>query len=185
MGQLEKSQDMLLSFQQDLNLTESELKRANEENRRLREETTLTPDKSILDSKEKQIRKLNDSIKNLEVEYDTLLQTKDKEKMRADKLDREKQPLSSKIEQLEADLKHALKMSDSKENNLSKDIAMFNQEISRLTKERDTTKTELDVCKHDLRKLEIDLKSSRDETTRLLSDKDKMTNGLEKGQREV
>jgi hypothetical protein len=30
-------QDMLLSFQQDLNLTESELKRANEENRRLRQ----------------------------------------------------------------------------------------------------------------------------------------------------
>merc|ERR1712054_634922 len=56
--QLEKSQDMLLSFQQDLNLTESELKRANDENRRLREETTLTPDKSILDSKEKQIKKL-------------------------------------------------------------------------------------------------------------------------------
>jgi hypothetical protein len=28
---------MLLSFQQDLNLTESELKRANEENRRLRQ----------------------------------------------------------------------------------------------------------------------------------------------------
>merc|ERR1712088_771957 len=62
--QLEKSQDMLLSFQQDLNKTESELKRANEENRRLREDTTLAPDKSILDSKEKQIRKLNDSIKN-------------------------------------------------------------------------------------------------------------------------
>merc|ERR1712154_629587 len=79
----------------------------------------------------------------------------------------------------------ALKMSDSKENNLSKDIAMFNQEISRLTKERDTTKTELDVCKHDLRKLEIDLKSSRDEITRLLSDRNKMTNGLEKGQKEV
>merc|ERR1712128_40441 len=115
----------------------------------------------------------------------TLVQSKDKEKMRADKLEREKQPLNSKLEQLEADLKHALKMSDSKENNLSKDIAMFNQEISRLTKERDTTKTELDICKHDLRKVETDLKSSRDEITRLLSEKDKMTNGLEKGQKEV
>merc|ERR1712083_1121165 len=76
--QLEKSQDMLLSFQQDLNLTESELKRANEENRRLVSEKCLTPDKSILESKEKQIRKLNDAIKNLEIEYDNLLQSKEK-----------------------------------------------------------------------------------------------------------
>ena len=142
--QLEKSQDMLLSFQQvlqvtassfyfsppqlqDLNLTESELKRANEENRRLREETTLMPEKSVLDSKEKQIKKLNENIKNLEVEYDNILQQKDKEKMRADKLERDSKPINAKIEQLEADLKHALKMNDSQENNLSKDIAMFNQ----------------------------------------------------------
>ena len=64
---------MLLSFQQDLNLTESELKRANDENRRLREETTLTPDKSILDSKEKQIKKLGEKIRTLEKDYDEAL----------------------------------------------------------------------------------------------------------------
>ncbi len=32
-----------------------------------------------------------------------------------------------------------------KDSNLSKDMAMFNQEIGRLTKERDTAKTELEV----------------------------------------
>ena len=37
--QLEKSQDMLLSFQQDLNMTEGELKRVTNENKRLREES--------------------------------------------------------------------------------------------------------------------------------------------------
>ena len=85
------------------------------------------PEKSVLDSKEKQIKKLNENIKNLEVEYDNILQQKDKEKMRADKLERDSKPINAKIEQLEADLKHALKMNDSQENNLSKDIAMFNQ----------------------------------------------------------
>ena len=75
---------MLLSFQQDLNLTESELKRANDENRRLREETTLTPDKSILDSKEKQIKKLGEKIRTLEKDYDEALNSKDEQKMKAD-----------------------------------------------------------------------------------------------------
>ena len=40
--QLEKSQDMLLSFQQDLNMTENELKRVNCENKRLRDEAGAT-----------------------------------------------------------------------------------------------------------------------------------------------
>jgi hypothetical protein len=35
-----------------------------------------------------------------------------------------------------------------KDSNLSKDMAMFNQEIGRLTKERDTAKTELEVRVH-------------------------------------
>merc|ERR1719438_376048 len=183
--QLEKSQDMLLSFQQDLNLTESELKRANDENRRLREETTLTPDKSILDSKEKQIKKLNEKIKNLEIDYDQALNQKDEQKMKADRLEREKAPLSSKIEALENDLKHALKMSDATDSKMGKDIAMFNQEIARLTKERDSSKTELDIAKHDLKIVETDLKASRDEIKRLLTDQEKMSSGLEKGQKEV
>merc|ERR1711884_476558 len=135
--QLEKSQDMLLSFQQDLNITGSELKRANEENRRLREDTCLTPDKSILDSKEKQIKKLNEKIRNLEKDYDEALNAKDEQKMRADRAEREKQPLSNKVEALENDLKHALKMSDATDSKMGKDVAMYNQEIARLTKERD------------------------------------------------
>ena len=183
--QLEKSQDMLLSFQQDLNLTESELKRANDENRRLREETCLTPDKSILDSKEKQIKKLNEKIRGLEADYDATCHAKDEQKMRADKLEREKQPLVNKLAALEEDLKHAHKMSDSTESKMGKDIAMFNQEISRLTKDRDASKTELDIAKHDLRIVETDLKSSREEIKRLLSDQERMSSGLEKGQREI
>merc|ERR1719410_2275078 len=183
--QLEKSQDMLLSFQQDLNLTESELKRANDENRRLREETTLTPDKSILDSKEKQIKKLNEKIRNLEKDYDEALNAKDEQKMRADRAEREKQPLSNKVEALENDLKHALKMSDATDSKMGKDVAMYNQEIARLTKERDSSKTELDIAKHDLKIVETDLKGSRDEVKRLLASQEKMSSGLEKGQKEI
>lgn len=184
--QLEKSQDMLLSFQQDLNLTESELKRANDENRRLREESALgMPDKSIMESKEKQIKKLNEKIRNLEADYDSACNAKDEQKMRADRLEREKAPLSKKVEALENDLKHALKMSDATDSKMGKDIAMFNQEIARLTKERDTSKTELDICKHDLKIIETDLKASKDEVKRLMSDHERMSSGMEKGQKEI
>ena len=175
----------MLSFQQDLNLTESELKRANDENRRLREETTLTPDKSILDSKEKQIKKLGEKIRNLEKDYDEALNTKDEQKMRADRLEREKLPLASKIEALENDLKHALKMSDATDSKMGKDMAQFNQEIARLTKERDSSKTELDIAKHDLKIVETDLKGSREEVKRLLASQEKMSTGMEKGQKEI
>jgi hypothetical protein len=50
---------MLLSFQQDLNLTESELKRANEENRRLRQtrdQISDTADVAIMKSKLRKLR---------------------------------------------------------------------------------------------------------------------------------
>ena len=53
--QLEKSQDMLLSFQQDLNMTENELKRVTIENRRLREEAGAS-EKGMMESKEREIR---------------------------------------------------------------------------------------------------------------------------------
>ena len=175
----------MLSFQQDLNLTESELKRANDENRRLREETTLTPDKSILDSKEKQIKKLGEKIRTLEKDYDEALNAKDEQKMKADRLEREKQPLANKIEALENDLKHALKMADTTDGKITKDIAMFNQEIARLTKERDTSKTELDIVKHDMKLVETDLKGAREEVKRLLANQEKMSTGMEKGQREI
>ena len=84
-------------------------------------------------------------MKSLEVELDTMVQTRDREKSRADRLEQEKASWRTKMDQVEVDLKHALRMADSKDSNLSKDMAMFNQEIARLTKERDTAKTELEV----------------------------------------
>merc|ERR1712083_1000870 len=89
---------------------------------------------------------------------------------------------------LEDDLKHALKMNDSQENNLEKDIVMFNQEIARLTKERDGTKLELEVVKNDMKRVEGELSKSKMEINKLLSEKDKFSvrdSGLEKGQKEI
>lgn len=71
--QLEKSQDMLLSFQQDLNLTENELKRVTAENKRLKDEADKS-ERGVLESKEKEIRNLNDRIRGLEFDYDDALQ---------------------------------------------------------------------------------------------------------------
>ena len=131
-----------------------------------REETSLTPDRGILESKEKQLKKLNEKIKTIEREHETvlevrslslfdtrvtsvnppmtwslirwysssfcestndwrdyitlidwlidLLQVKERERVRAEKLEAEKVSWRQKMDQLEADLKHALKMSDSK-----------------------------------------------------------------------
>merc|ERR1712038_927388 len=88
--------------------------------------------------------KLNEKIRNLEKDYDEALNAKDEQKMRADRAEREKQPLSNKVEALENDLKHALKMSDA-----------------------------------------TDLKGSRDEVKRLHASQEKMSSGLEKGQKEI
>ena len=71
--QLEKSQDMLLSFQQDLNLTENELKRITAENRRLKDEADQS-ENAKLDSKEREIRSLNDKVRAMEFDYDEALQ---------------------------------------------------------------------------------------------------------------
>ena len=46
-------------------------------------------------------------------------------------------------------------------------------------------RTELEVCKHDLDKLEVDLKVQNDENKRLKSEQNSMTNGLEKGSKEI
>merc|ERR1712141_197448 len=80
--QLEKSQDMLLSFQQDLNMTENELKRVTNENRRLRDEAGAS-EKGIQESKEREIRQLNDNIRAKERDYDELLQKESREKIKA------------------------------------------------------------------------------------------------------
>merc|ERR1712203_875889 len=82
--QLEKSQDMLLSFQQDLNMTENELKRVTNENRRLRDEAGAS-EKGIQESKEREIRQLNDEIRTIERDYDELLQKKSRKKKKKKK----------------------------------------------------------------------------------------------------
>ena len=124
-------------------------------------------------------------VKSLESELDSMVEARDREKIRADKLDGEKNAWRTKMDQVEADLKHALRMADSKDSNLSKDMAMFNQEIARLTKERDTAKTELEVSRHDLARLERELGSTRAEADRLREDKERAASGMEKGQREI
>ena len=43
----------------------------------------------------------------------------------------------------------------------------------------------MEVCKHDLDKLEVDLKVQNDENKRLKSEQNSMTNGLEKGSKEI
>merc|ERR1711981_1082088 len=67
--QLEKSQDVLLSFQQDLNMTENELKHVANENRRLKEEAGSS-EKGIQESKEREIRNLSEKVRTMEFEYD-------------------------------------------------------------------------------------------------------------------
>lgn len=160
--QLEKSQDMLFSFQQDLNLTENELKRVSGENKRLKEEAEKT-ENGVLESKEKEIRSLNDRIRAMEFDYDDALQKQAREKIKADKAEREVVQLQTKIEQLEADLKGRRRMSSD-----NKDLtAKFDVEIARLTKERDVARTELQVCKRDLEKIEEDLKRTQEINARL------------------
>ncbi len=46
-------------------------------------------------------------------------------------------------------------------------------------------RTELEVCKHDLDKLEADLKVTHEDNDRLRSEQNSMTNGLEKGSKEI
>ena len=129
--QLEKSQDMLLSFQQDLNMTENELKRVTIENRRLREESGSN-EKGTLESKEREIRNLSEKIRTMETEYDILLQKDGKEKLKAD---REIGQLQSKIDNLETELRSA-----HRELTSSRDSSKYDVEIARLTKERDLTR---------------------------------------------
>ena len=171
--QLEKSQDMLLTFQQDLNMTENELKRVTIENRRLREESGAS-EKGIIESKEREIRNLTEKVRNMENDYDMLLQKEGKDKLKAD---REIAQLQSKIDYLEAEVRSA-----SRDRGES---SRYDVEIARLTKERDLARTELGVCKHDLERIERDLVRVREEAERLKSDRRALENGVEKGAKEI
>merc|ERR1712223_866288 len=179
--QLEKSQDMLLSFQQDLNMTENELKRVTNENRRLRDEAGAS-EKGIQESKEREIRQLNDKIRTMERDYDELLQKESREKIKAARAESEIVNLKNQIDSLE--VQRATSRASAEAKN-SMESSKFDVEIARLTKERDLARTELEVCKHDPDKLEVDLKVQNDENKRLKSEQNSMTNGLEKGSKEI
>merc|ERR1712079_222668 len=164
--QLEKSQDMLLTFQQDLNMAENDLKHVTNENRRLKEEAGAT-EKGIFESKEREIRTLSEKIRTMENEYDDLLQKEGKEKLKADRAEREIIQLEQKINRLETDLMKANMDNNSRQAMAASDTSKFDIEITRLTKERDLAKTELDVCRHDLSKVESDLKKVKEERDKL------------------
>lgn len=126
--QLEKSQDMLLSFQQDLNMTESELKRVSNENRRLREES-MSSEKGMMESKEREIRNLNDKMRTIERDHDELIQRESREKIKADRAERELGTLKTQIEVLEAQIEATRKPSITDATKL--DSAKFDAEIAR------------------------------------------------------
>ena len=184
--QLEKSQDMLLSFQQDLNLTENELKRMGAENRRLKEEADKS-ERGVLESKEKEIKNLNDRIRAMEFDYDDALKKHASQKIKADKAEREISQLQTRLELLEAEAKNKRKESvDAKANlNIQADSARFDAELSRLTKERDSAQAALDVCKLDLNRLESQLKRAQEENARMRSQVSVMSESMEKGSKEI
>merc|ERR1739844_674883 len=193
--QLEKSQDMLLSFQQDLNMTENELKHVANENRRLKEESGAS-EKGIMESKEREIRNLSEKVRTMEFGYDELLQKEGKEKIKADRAEREIIQLEQRLQDMDTELRKARLDSSHQAGAADRDTSRFDIEISRLTKERDLTRTELDVCKHDLDRVEMDIKRLRDENDRLRRETvttESKTRGdisrpdpeVEKGQREA
>lgn len=125
--QLEKSQDMLLSFQQDLNMTENELKRVSNENRRLKEEAGSS-EKGMMESKEREIKHLNDKVRTMERDYDELLQRESREKIKADRAEREIANLKNQIETLEA-AKAQTKNANEAKNSV--EASKFDAEIAR------------------------------------------------------
>merc|ERR1712226_884881 len=139
--QLEKSQDMLLSFQQDLNITESELKHVANENRRLKDEAGAS-EKGIMESKEREIRNLSEKVRTMEFEYDDLLQKEGKEKIKADRAEREIIQLEQRLQDMDTELRKARLDGSHQSNAADRDTTRFDIEIGRLTKERDITRTE-------------------------------------------
>jgi RIM-binding protein of the cytomatrix active zone. len=85
--QLEKSQDMLMNFQQELQQSESELQREREENRRLKGEQRRMPQdvdrgtKEMLDNKDRELGRLQQQVQTVQKE-------RDKEKDRCEKLEK-------------------------------------------------------------------------------------------------
>merc|ERR1739842_134597 len=131
---------------------------------------------------EREIRQLNDNIRAKERDYDELLQKESREKIKAARAESEIVNLKNQIDSLEVQRASSRASAEAKN---SMESSKFDVEIARLTKERDLARTELEVCKHDLDKLEVDLKVQNDENKRLKSEQNSMTNGLEKGSKEI
>merc|ERR1712141_54813 len=149
-------------------------KRVSNENKRLRDEAGAT-EKGMMESKEREIKHLNDKVRSMEREYDDLIQKESRERIKADKAERE-------IANLEIQREASIVANKDKNNFES---SKFDVEIARLTKERDLARTELEVCRHDLDKLEADFKMLKTDNDRLKTEQSSMTNGLEKGSKEI
>merc|ERR1712062_778602 len=126
----------------------------------------------------------------MEREYDDLIQKESRERIKADKAEREIANMKNQIDKLEIQREASI-VANKDKNNF--DSSKFDAEIARLTKERDLARTELEVCKHDLDKLEADLNIISGENERLKSESKQQnssssnvtSNGLEKGSKEI
>ena len=111
----------------DLNMTENELKRVTNENRRLRDEAGAS-EKGIQESKEREIRQLNDKIRTMERDYDELLQKESREKIKAARAESEIVNLKNQIDSLEVQKATSRASSEAKN---SMEASKFDVEIAR------------------------------------------------------
>merc|ERR1711944_157656 len=88
------------------NMAESELKHVANENRRLKDEAGES-EKGILESKEREIRNLSEKVRTMEFEYDELLQKEGKEKIKADRAEREIIQLEQKLQDMDTEIRKA------------------------------------------------------------------------------
>merc|ERR1712083_621233 len=115
-------------------------------------------------------------------DYDELLQKESREKIKCARAESEIVNLKNQIDSLEVQKATSRASADARNNQES---SKFDVEIARLTKERDLARTELEVCRHDLDKLEADFKTLKTDNDRLKAEQSSMTNGLEKGSKEI
>ena len=111
----------------DLNMTENELKRVTNENRRLRDEAGAS-EKGIQESKEREIRQLNDKIRTIERDYDELLQKESREKIKCARAESEIVNLKNQIDSLEVQKATSRASADARNNQES---SKFDVEIVR------------------------------------------------------
>ena len=108
-------------------MTENELKRVTNENRRLRDEAGAS-EKGIQESKEREIRQLNDKIRTMERDYDELLQKESREKIKAARAESEIVNLKNQIDSLEVQKATSRASSEAKN---SMEASKFDVEIAR------------------------------------------------------